>query len=455
MAKEFAFSRRPLRLLLVAHHLPTEPRAGTESYCLSLGKALTNSGLKVTFLAPQGPPLRGLQDSVSWQQGELSGLPLLSFTRANPNPLLSLRHPGYEAAFRGILAHHRFDVIHFHHTYLSSISLLREAQQAAVPVVLTLHDAWHLCPRLHLVNDQGLCPGPESPEKCAACLEGPGARSTGEISSRLAKFLAKRLRFVHRYLSGCRLLAPSRFIRNLHYDYGVARGEIIHLPLGLDELGPASPDPPSVPPKFVFLGNLVPVKRVDVAVAAFAPLAGQAVLEVWGQLFLPYQKLFLDTIRPYSHIIYKGPYHRQDLPRILAGATATVITSDFENYPLVVRESLMLQVPVIGSAAGGIPEIIQHQENGLLFPRGDAEALRQQVMRLLRHPDLAARLRRGIKPVKTIGQEAQALVDLYRTLALTPPGKPVLRRPGPGPGAGPQRRFRRQWSEPMASAPLS
>ncbi len=63
-------------------------------------------------------------------------------------------------------------------------------------------------------------------------------------------------------------------------------------------------------------------------------------------------------------------------------AAATVITSDFENHPLVVRESLMLKVPVIASAAGGIPEIIEPEINGLLFPPGDAAALRRQVRRL-------------------------------------------------------------------------
>lgn len=403
------------RVLLVTHHLMAEPRAGTESYCLSLGRALTDLGIRVAFLAPQGPPIQGLREEVSWRHQELSGLPFLSFTRTNPDPLYSLEHPGFEAAFREILSAHAFDLIHFHHTYLSSISLLRVAQEAGLPVVLTLHDAWLLCPRLHLVTDQGPCSGPEAAEKCASCL-GKVSPAIPEACHDLAKFLAKRLKFVKKLLPGCRVLSPSRFLRNLHYDYGLARGEIIHLPLGLDEIGPALQALPGPSPRFVFLGNIVPVKRADLAVEAFAPLAGQASLEIWGQLPPPYEKPFQDYISPHPHIRHRGPYRREDLPKILAGAAATVITSDFENYPLVVRESLMLKVPVLGSQAGGIPEIIEHGKNGLLFPMGNAGALRQLVRRLLKRPELAARLRRGIRPVKTIRQEAEELVRLYRSL---------------------------------------
>lgn len=406
----------PLRVLLVAHYLTEEPRAGTESYCLSLGRALADLGIRVSFLAPQGVPVTQAQEEVSWQAGELAGLPHLHFTRINPDVGLSLNHPGFNSAFRDLLRRNAFDLVHFHHTFLSSISLLKVAQDTGLPVVLTLHDAWHLCPRLHLMNGRGRCSGPESPEKCAACLETPEVRSAGESSRQLAKFLARRLRWVKRLLPGCRLLCPSRFLRNLHYDFGVAPGEIIHWPLGLAEVGPVPQALPATPPRFVFLGNITPVKRVEVAVQAFAPLAGQAILEIWGQLIPPWDRPFLDRIKPYPHIIYKGTYRREDLPRILSGATATVITSDFENYPQVMRESLMLGVPVLGSEAGGIPEIITPEENGLLFRAGDAEALRRQVQRLLQKPELAERLRRGIKPVKAMGQEARELLELYRSL---------------------------------------
>jgi len=199
----------------------------------------------------------------------------------------------------------------------------------------------------------------------------------------------------------------------------VAPGRIIYLPLGLDDLGSAAQFAPENPPRFVFLGNIIPVKRLDLAMQAFAPLAGQAVLEIWGGLPQAQQKPLRESLAPYSHVRYRGPYRRAELPQILAGATALIMCSDFENYPLVARESLSLGVPVIASRAGGLPEIVHHGENGLLFPAGDAAALGRSVQRFLRHPELRERLRRGISPVKAVRQEAKELVGLYQSMTLS------------------------------------
>jgi len=407
-------------VLLVSHCLVEDARAGTESYVSSLGRTLADEGVDILFLAPAGPPSLGRQESITWREIQLEGLPYLQFERLNLNFLALVRHAGFEAAFHNILQQHQVDLVHFHHTYLSSISLLEVALDQGLPVVLTLHDAWHLCPLLHCINDQGFCGGPEDLQKCTLCLTPWLAEQTPEEQGELLRHLTHRRRYVQSLFSRCRLLAPSRFLRNLHYRAGVAPGQIIHLPLGLDELGPASQAPPEKPPRFVFLGNIIPVKRVDLAVAAFIPLAGQAVLEIWGGLPAAQEEAFRESLAPYPHIRYRGPYRREDLPRLLAGAAATVVPSDFENCPLVVRESLMLGVPVIASRAGGLPEIIRHGENGLLFSPGDAAALRRSVRRFLNHPELGERLRQGISPVKTMTQDARDVLEVYRSFIDAP-----------------------------------
>ena len=409
---------RPLRVLLVAHCLVEEPRAGTETYVANLGQALGGLGVDVRFLAPGGPPSKGPGETVPWQETRLLDRPLYQFTRTNLDLGTLSRHPGFEAALRDLLRRHEVDLVHFHHTYLSAISLVEVALDLGLPVVLTLHDAWHLCPRLHCINDRGYCGGPEDLERCTACLESWLDVRTSDTRDKLRQILADRRRYVQTLLPRCRLLSPSRFLRNLHYRCGVAPGQIIHLPLGLDELGPPSEATPEASHRFVFLGNIVPVKRVDLAVEAFKPLAGQAVLEIWGGLFASRQQEFLADLAPHPHIRYRGPYRRADLPRILAGAEAVVMCSDFENYPLVAREALMMGTPVIATRAGGLPEIIQHGVNGLLFPPGDASALRRQVTRLLSRPALGQRLRQGISPVKTLAAEARQLLDIYRSLAV-------------------------------------
>ena len=50
-----------------------------------------------------------------------------------------------------------------------------------------------------------------------------------------------------------------------------------------------------------------------------------------------------------------------------------------ETFGLIVAEAMMMEVPVIGSNAGGVPEIINHQENGLLFESKNYTDLQKRI----------------------------------------------------------------------------
>ena len=48
-------------------------------------------------------------------------------------------------------------------------------------------------------------------------------------------------------------------------------------------------------------------------------------------------------------------------------------------------------MPLVAADAGGIPEIVHHEENGLLVPPRDSEAVADAVLRLFKSPDEAKR----------------------------------------------------------------
>jgi glycosyltransferase involved in cell wall biosynthesis len=69
---------------------------------------------------------------------------------------------------------------------------------------------------------------------------------------------------------------------------------------------------------------------------------------------------------------------------------------DTEGLGVVLLEALRFERPVIGSDIGGIPDIIRHDETGVLCPPGDSRALATAIADLIRHPELARELaRRG------------------------------------------------------------
>ncbi len=68
-----------------------------------------------------------------------------------------------------------------------------------------------------------------------------------------------------------------------------------------------------------------------------------------------------------------------------------------EPFGLVVLEGMALGVPVIASRHGGVVDIIDEGQDGLLFRPGDAEDLADRILCLLENPAFAERLAAAAK----------------------------------------------------------
>jgi glycosyltransferase involved in cell wall biosynthesis len=84
---------------------------------------------------------------------------------------------------------------------------------------------------------------------------------------------------------------------------------------------------------------------------------------------------------------------RRDVPEILAAGHVFVLASRWEGLPLTVLEAMRAGLPVVAADVGGVREAVVHGETGLLFPRGDAGALRRCLELLIASP--AERVRLG------------------------------------------------------------
>jgi glycosyltransferase involved in cell wall biosynthesis len=83
---------------------------------------------------------------------------------------------------------------------------------------------------------------------------------------------------------------------------------------------------------------------------------------------------------------------------------------------------------VIGSELAGIPELIEHQVTGLLFPAGDAPALAQAMDSLYRDPSLRRHMgwagRRRVEAGYDVEIHNQRILDIYQAL-LDPDSGPL------------------------------
>jgi len=84
--------------------------------------------------------------------------------------------------------------------------------------------------------------------------------------------------------------------------------------------------------------------------------------------------------------------HSEDVASYLAAADLFALPSRTEAFPNALLEAMAAGLPVVASAVGGIPEIVDDGQTGLLAAAGDPRALADRIARLMRDGQLAARL---------------------------------------------------------------
>jgi glycosyltransferase involved in cell wall biosynthesis len=130
-------------------------------------------------------------------------------------------------------------------------------------------------------------------------------------------------------------------------------------------------------------------KRLDLVLRAVAGLAGELpglALVVAGEgPERPALEALARELGIEGHVHLLG--HRSDVPDVLAAIDVAVSASEREGSPLAVMEYMEAAVPVVATAVGGLPDLIDDGVHGLLVPAGDAEALGAALGELLRAPD--------------------------------------------------------------------
>jgi glycosyltransferase involved in cell wall biosynthesis len=119
-----------------------------------------------------------------------------------------------------------------------------------------------------------------------------------------------------------------------------------------------------------------------------------------------------------EHFVLAG--FTDDLDRWLPAFDLTVLPSYTEGLPNVVLESLAAQVPVVATAVGGTPEVVQDGINGCLVPPGHADALAGCIRALLSDAPLRRRMgqhgHRRVREEFTFAAQARRYRDLFETL---------------------------------------
>jgi glycosyltransferase involved in cell wall biosynthesis len=82
--------------------------------------------------------------------------------------------------------------------------------------------------------------------------------------------------------------------------------------------------------------------------------------------------------------------HAEDIPALLGASDIFVLPSRTEAFPNGLIEAMAAGLPCVASNVGGIPELVQHERNGLLVPPADPALLADAIMRLIEDEGRAA-----------------------------------------------------------------
>lgn len=74
---------------------------------------------------------------------------------------------------------------------------------------------------------------------------------------------------------------------------------------------------------------------------------------------------------------------RQNIPELLATCDIFILSSDWEGFGLVIAEAMVAGRPVIATAVGGVPELVEDGVTGLLVPPKNTQALAEAILQLV------------------------------------------------------------------------
>jgi glycogen(starch) synthase len=187
--------------------------------------------------------------------------------------------------------------------------------------------------------------------------------------------------------------AADRLLRE-----GIPESRIEVIPPGYDPdlFSAVTPDPlPDLPrPRIGYIGRIARQKDVGTLIEAFRLVDDRACLLIVGDgAERPaLERQVRGSGRLAGRVHFAGLLPHDQIPAVLRHIDLLVLATRYEELPSVLIEGMAAGLPVVASRVGGIPVLVDHDENGLLVPPGDAFTLARAINRVLTEPATAARL---------------------------------------------------------------
>jgi glycosyltransferase involved in cell wall biosynthesis len=223
----------------------------------------------------------------------------------------------------------------------------------------------------------------------------------------MAKFLHKKIIF-HFHPSNEKYLFEKKNKKILFYLFSKSDlvlvlsskwKELIRTTLNLEEnirvlYNPCPQVIRSYEPKkthILFAGSIIPRKGYDTLLKAFARIAKKH--PDWKIIFAGNGEIYkaqqvANNLEIIKQVQFLGWVSGQEKERAFQEASIYCLPSIGEGFPMGLLDAWAYGIPCVVTPVGGIPEIVTHEKNGLIFPIDDFNELSAQLTKLIEHREL-------------------------------------------------------------------
>lgn len=365
-------------------------RGGAEGYMLDVAALQEAAGHEVAFFAMRHPENvasryeRFFPSQVEFEpppvgvEGKLRGTARLMWSTSARRGMESL------------IGEFRPDVVHLHNVYHQlSPSILQPLRRRRIGALMTLHDYKLACPTYRFLDHGRICEACLSRRFWEPIVKRCNAGSLGASAVNAVEMTLHT--YGRAYAPVGIFSCPSRFLLGKMKQGRVFPDRLRHLPNFVDSAGVRPKDSPGGGP--VFAGRLSHEKGVDVLIEAVAGRP-EMTLEIAGDGPARAElEALASDLGAADRVRFHGRLGTDQLRELLRTSCVSVVPSRwYENMPLAVLEAFAAGLPVVGTALGGTPELIEPGVDGDLVPPNDPAALGDALAALVGDPELAFRM---------------------------------------------------------------
>lgn len=180
-------------------------------------------------------------------------------------------------------------------------------------------------------------------------------------------------------------LCPSEFLYNKFKEFNFYPEKLVLTNLCCQIQAGAIKKEPD--PYIIYVGRLVKIKGILTLLKAVKGLDVKLYIAGEGSEAANINNFIVTN--QLSNVELLGFKSKSEVFDLVQNATFLVCPSEcYENFPFSIVEAMLLRTPVIASAIGGIPELIIHEQTGLLFEPCNYLELRKNILRLLKDSNL-------------------------------------------------------------------